>query len=82
MAWDRLIVMHGASYVSEEAIRALGRLGRSWGCPAVRPEVAKRIIDTVRGGTAIFAYYPDSQWLARSEFVPHDGRAATSMAAR
>jgi hypothetical protein len=82
MAWDRLIVMHGASYVSQEAVRVLGRLGRSWGCPAVRPEIAKHIIDTVRGGTAIFAYYPDAQWLARSEFVPHDGAKSTAMAAR
>lgn len=71
MAWDRLIVMHGASYVSQEAVRVLGRLGRSWGCPAVRSEVAKKIIDTVRGGSPIFAYYPDRQWLASSSFVSH-----------
>src|SRR5712692_6440129 len=59
MAWDRAIVMHGAYYVSREAIRALGRLGRSWGCPAVRAEIAQKIIDTIRGGSAVFAYYPD-----------------------
>lgn len=70
MAWDRAIVMHGASYVSREAIRALGRLGRSWGCPAVRSEVARKIIDTVRGGSPLFAYYPDQEWLASSSFVP------------
>jgi hypothetical protein len=69
MAWDRAIVMHGASYVSGEAIRALGRLGRSWGCPALRPEVARKVIDTVRGGSAIFAYYPETAWLAASHFV-------------
>jgi len=68
MAWDRLIVMHGASYVSRTAIKALGRLGRSWGCPAVRKEVAKKVIDTVRGGSAVFAYYPEKKWLAKSEF--------------
>lgn len=82
MAWDRLIVLHGASYVSEEAVRALGRLGRSWGCPAVRPEIAKKLIDLLRGGTAIFAYYPDSQYLAKSEFVAPGGRGATTLAAR
>jgi len=71
MAWDRAIVMHGASYVSQEAIKILGRLGRSWGCPALRAEVAKKVIDTVRGGSPIFAYYPDKDWLTRSEFLPH-----------
>ena len=69
MARDRAIVMHGAAYVSRAAIRALGRLGRSWGCPAVRKEVARKIIDTVRGGTPIFAYYPEQNWLHTSAFV-------------
>ena len=69
MASDRLIVMHGASYVSRQAIKVLGRLGRSWGCPAVRTEVAKKMIDTLRGGSPIFAYYPDKEWLSSSRFV-------------
>ncbi|HKO59493.1 MAG TPA: murein L,D-transpeptidase catalytic domain family protein [Thermoanaerobaculia bacterium] len=68
MAWDRAIVMHGASYVSRAAVKALGRLGRSWGCPAVRQEVARKMIDTLRGGSPIFAYYPDKRWLKSSEF--------------
>ena len=68
MAWDRAIVMHGASYVSRAAIAALGRLGRSWGCPAVRKEIAKKMIDTVRGGTPVFAYYPEKSWLQSSVF--------------
>ncbi len=59
MAWSRMIVLHGAAYVSKAAIRALGRIGRSWGCPAVRPQIARRLIDTLRGGTALFAYYPE-----------------------
>lgn len=68
-AWDRAIVMHGASYVSRTAVKALGRLGRSWGCPAVRASVARQIIDTVKGGSPIFAYYPDRNWLQRSAFI-------------
>ncbi|HSP17559.1 MAG TPA: murein L,D-transpeptidase catalytic domain family protein [Thermoanaerobaculia bacterium] len=69
MAWDRAIVMHGAYYVSREAIKALGRLGRSWGCPAVRSEIASKIINKLRGGTPIFAYYPDKNWLTSSAFL-------------
>lgn len=68
MARERAIVMHGASYVSRAAITALGRLGRSWGCPAVSNKVAKKIINTVRGGSAVFAYYPEKSWLATSQF--------------
>jgi hypothetical protein len=77
MAWDRLIVLHGAHYVSQEAIRVLGRLGRSWGCPAVRPEIAQKIIDTIRGGSPLFAYYPEKSWLTHSAFV----NGATSLMA-
>lgn len=80
MAWSRAIVMHGAAYVSVAAIRILGRLGRSWGCPAVRPEVAHKIIDTLRGGTAVFAYYPEKSWLASSSFVR--GASSTQSASR
>lgn len=66
-AMDRAIVMHGAPYVSSAAVRALGRLGRSWGCPAVRKEVARKMIDTLRGGSPIFAYHP--QWLKKSQIA-------------
>lgn len=69
MARARAIVMHGAPYVNAAAARKQGRLGRSWGCPAVRPEIARRMIDTIRGGSAIFAYYPDRDWLASSRFL-------------
>jgi hypothetical protein len=72
MAMDRAIVMHGAPYVSRAAVKALGRLGRSWGCPAVRKEVARKMIDTLRGGTPIFAYYPDKNWLTESPFVKRE----------
>jgi hypothetical protein len=81
MAWDRAIVMHGATYVSRAAINALGRLGRSWGCPAVRSAVARQIIDTVKGGSPIFAYYPDRKWLRSSAFVPKNEAAATMASA-
>lgn len=67
-ALERAIVMHGAPYVSEAIAAHLGRLGRSWGCPAVRTAVARGVIDTLKGGALLFAYYPDSKWLAESAF--------------
>lgn len=70
LAMKRAIVMHGAPYVNPAAARSQGRLGRSWGCPAVRSEVARSMIDTVKGGSPIFAYYPDTGWLTGSSFLP------------
>jgi hypothetical protein len=68
-ALSRAIVMHGAPYVSEAIAERLGRIGRSWGCPAVRPEVARTVIDTLKGGALLFAYYPDRKWLAESPML-------------
>jgi hypothetical protein len=67
-AMDRAIVMHGASYVSEAVVRTQGRLGRSWGCPALREGVAHELIDRVKGTGLVFAYYPDPRWLSSSQF--------------
>jgi hypothetical protein len=71
-ALARAIVMHGAPYVSATIAERLGRLGRSWGCPAVRPEVARTVIDTLKGGALLFAYYPDRKWLAESPYFQCD----------
>lgn len=56
-AFKRAIVMHGADYVSDAFLKKHGRLGRSWGCPALDPKVSKRVIDTLKGGTYIFSYF-------------------------
>ena len=68
-ARERAIVIHAADYVNEKAAKAQGYLGRSLGCPAVRPEVAHQVIDAVKGGGLIFAYYPDSEWLRTSKYL-------------
>ena len=68
-ARERAIVIHGADYVSDAFAKSQGRLGRSWGCPAVRGIIAKSLIDRVRGGGLVFAYYPDPQFLADSKYV-------------
>ena len=65
----RAIVMHGAPYVSEAVAQAQGRLGRSWGCPALGDDVAREIIDQIKGGNLVFAYYPDQEWLNGSPLL-------------
>ena len=56
----RAIVIHCANFVSERTIAALGRLGRSQGCPALDHEVAGRVIQLIRDGTALYAYHPSA----------------------
>jgi hypothetical protein len=79
-ARDRAIVMHGAPYVNANVAASQGRLGRSWGCPALREAVARDVINTIRGGGVIFSYYPDARWLKTSRFLNGCGSATTVLA--
>ena len=79
-ARERAIVMHGAPYVDANIAKANGRLGRSWGCPALREAVARQVIDTVRGGGVIFSYYPDPAWLKTSKFLKCASNAPATVA--
>ena len=69
----RLIVMHGAPYVDPAQALRQGRLGRSFGCPALRPQVARQVIDTLKQGQLLFAYANEAAWLS--------GRAISAAAA-
>jgi hypothetical protein len=68
-AKSRAIVIHSAWYVSEDMIKKTGRIGRSQGCPAVESSVVNPLIDTLKEGNLIFAYYPDENWLSSSKFL-------------
>ncbi len=57
LAEKRLIVIHGADYVSPD--RRL--LGRSWGCPALEREDAERIIPLIKGGSFVYAVGSDTR---------------------
>lgn len=81
-ARERAIVMHGAPYVDPVVAKANGRLGRSWGCPALREAVARRVIDTVRDGGVIFSYYPDPAWLKTSKFLNCSATAPVTVATK
>lgn len=43
-AESREIIIHAADYVGADFIAQHGRLGRSFGCPAVAPDIMPRII--------------------------------------
>ncbi|UXI02472.1 murein L,D-transpeptidase catalytic domain family protein [Photobacterium sp. TY1-4] len=52
----RYIVVHGAKYATESFIKHHGYLGRSWGCPALPSGLSRQIIDTIKGGSVIYAH--------------------------
>lgn len=68
-ARERAIVIHPADYVNPAWIKTQGRIGRSQGCPAVRPEIARTVIDKLKGGQFMFSWYPDQQWLQSSIYL-------------
>ena len=68
-AESRAIVIHGADYVNLNFAKKYQRLGRSWGCPALASNVASKVIDVIKGGTAVFAYYPDKKLLEESPYL-------------
>ena len=65
-ARKRAIVIHGAKYVSEDFIEDHGRLGRSWGCPALPVDQTKEIIDLIKKGTCLYIYSDDKDYLENS----------------
>ncbi|MFP4060814.1 MAG: murein L,D-transpeptidase catalytic domain family protein [Bacteroidales bacterium] len=68
-ARKRYIVMHGASYVCPAFVKKYGRLGRSFGCPAISKEISKDVINTIAGGSCLFIYYPDKTYLESSSYL-------------
>jgi len=72
-ALQRGIVMHAASYVSEERANALGHVGRSEGCPAIPQEVHKAVIETIKEGSCFFIYGQDKKYPLRSKILQPAG---------
>jgi hypothetical protein len=65
----RDIVVHAADYVCPGAIKTLGRLGRSFGCPALPAEGFPEIVQQIKNGSCLFAYYPDQDYLDKSPIL-------------
>jgi hypothetical protein len=65
-ARTRSIVIHGASYATYQYLKQYGRLGRSFGCPALPPHLNADIINCIKEGSVLFSYYPDEVYLSNS----------------
>lgn len=69
LARKRGVVVHGAKYVSQSYIDKYGRLGRSFGCPALPIENTREIIDLIKDGSCFFCYYPDQEYFKKSDII-------------
>lgn len=68
-AKERAIVIHGASYSNPSVVASGGRLGRSFGCPALPEAVSRPIIQTIKEGSLLFIYANHPDYLSQSTIV-------------
>lgn len=66
---ERAVVVHGADYVSKRLANRQGYIGRSQGCPAVAPEVASKLINTIKNKSVLFIYHPTRMYVSKSRLV-------------
>jgi hypothetical protein len=68
-AYNRDIVVHGASYVSQEYVSMQGYIGRSQGCPAIPEKIHRPVIDKIKNGTCLFIYSPNKSYRINSRIL-------------
>ncbi len=65
-AREREIIIHGADYATEDFIKKNGRLGRSFGCPSLPPDLIKPVAESIKDGTCLFIYKHDDNYIHKS----------------
>ncbi len=70
-ARERAIVIHGADYCNPSFITSSGRLGRSFGCPALPHSIAKDVIDTIKTGSLLYIYTDNENYRNQTTFLSH-----------
>ena len=77
-AYRRFIVMHPAWYVNEDFIKKYGRIGRTWGCPAIPEDIIEPVVEKIKDKSLLVIYYPETKWLTKSKFLTCDKIALAS----
>ena len=68
-ARSRAVVIHGAAYANPEGVDKRGRLGRSFGCPALPQKLNRPIIDTIKNGSILFIYAKNRDYETQSQYI-------------
>ncbi|MBI6119586.1 murein L,D-transpeptidase catalytic domain family protein [Salegentibacter maritimus] len=68
-ARKRYVVIHGADYAEPNFIDKIGRLGRSYGCPAVPNTIAKEVIDTIKEESVVYIHKNNKEYLEKSTLL-------------
>ncbi len=68
-ARERYVVVHGADYANPSFINKLGRLGRSYGCPALPTALNNEIIDVIKDKSVIYIHSADKSYLNNSDMI-------------
>ncbi|WP_373056582.1 murein L,D-transpeptidase catalytic domain family protein [Zunongwangia sp. H14] len=68
-ARKRYVVIHGADYATPAFIQKYGRLGRSYGCPAVPNNLAKDLINTIKGESVVYIHKNSKNYQEKSSYL-------------
>lgn len=69
-AYNRGVVVHRAEYATEEFLKINeGKLGRSFGCPAVPSKKYEELTEFLRDGSCFFIYHPDRTYINNSKII-------------
>lgn len=68
-ARDRYVVVHGAKYANPEFISNVGRLGRSYGCPALPTGLTQEIIDVIKNKSVLYIHSSNKNYAEKSEMI-------------
>jgi len=69
LAMKRNIVVHGATYISDDYLNTNKYMGRSYGCPAVPEDECAEIIELIKNGSCFFIYHPTKKYLQTSKIL-------------